>query len=95
MKSKREANARSGQSLIELLIAIGIAAVLAGSVVGALLLSVRINKESINFRTASSLGQEMIDQMRSFSEGDWTDLYNLSDKGASSTYQIFSETTTK
>jgi len=84
---------KKGQSLVELLIAIGITAILAGSAVGALLLSVRINKESNNFRTASSLAQELMDEMRSYSEGDWNNLYGLPNKGPSSTYIIFNEDT--
>jgi len=84
---------RRGQSLIELLIAISITIIIAGSAVGALLLSVRINKESINFRTASSLAQEMMDKMRSFSEGQWVDLYSVDTKDASSTYFIFNQDT--
>ena len=87
MRANRGAVCR-GQSLVELIIGIAIAAILAGSVVGALLLSVRINKESANFGTASLLGQEILDNARAFSEGDWVTLYSQSDKSASSTYHI-------
>ena len=77
-----------GQSLVELIIGIAIAAVVAGSVVGALLLSVRTNKQSITYKAASSLGQELLDNAKSLSEGNWTGLYNLSDKSSSSMYYI-------
>ncbi|OGY58693.1 MAG: hypothetical protein A3C03_00535 [Candidatus Colwellbacteria bacterium RIFCSPHIGHO2_02_FULL_45_17] len=87
MRSRTEA-AVCGQSLVELIISIAIVAILAGSVVGALLLSVRINNESINFSTASPLGQEVIDNVRSVSESDWPSLYSQSDKSSSSTYHI-------
>lgn len=84
----REAEFFRGQSLVELVIGIAIAAILAGSVVAALLLSVRVNKESINTRAASVLAQELLDNTRSLGEGDWTSIYNQSNKSASSTYYI-------
>jgi len=78
---------------VELIIGIGIAAIVAGSVVGALVLSVRTNKYSIESKAASSLGQEILDQTKSLSEGDWVGLYSVSDKSASSTYHIDSTST--
>ena len=90
---KRGENASSGQSLIELIIGIAIAAIIAGSVVGAIMLSVRINKQSIATKVASSLGQETLDDLRSISEGRWQRIYDLDTKDASSTYYIFNEDT--
>ena len=77
-----------GQSLVELLIGIAVVAIISGSVAGALFLSVRTNKQSATSEEASSLGQELLDNTRSLSESDWSGLYNLSDKGPSSTYYI-------
>ncbi len=87
MKSRARA-ANFGQSLVELIIGIAIVSVIAGSVVGALVLSVRINKQSVHTGTASALAQELLDKTRSLSEGDWSKIYELSAKGASSTYFI-------
>jgi len=93
MESRRGAAVRDGQSLVEIIVAIGIAAILAGSIVGALILSVRINKQSVHSDAASSLGQELLDKTRSLSEGSWLDLYTLDTKDASSTYILFNEDT--
>jgi len=93
MRFRREASADSGQSLVELLIGIAIAAIIVSSIVGAVVLSVRINKQSIAAKVASSLGQETLDDLRSISEGRWQRLYDLDTKDASSTYYIFNEDT--
>jgi len=82
-----------GQSLVELVIGIGVVSIIIGSVVGALILSVRINKHSVTSKIASSLAQELLDDVRSITEGNWANLYGLAEKGPDTTYFIFSKDT--
>jgi len=84
---------KKGQSLIELIIGIGIVAILASSFVGAIVIAVRINQQSASSKTASDLSQELSDKVRSFTEGSWTGLYNLDTKGDPTAYFLFNEDT--
>ncbi len=52
-----------------------------GSAAGALIFTVRSNQQSRATDMASTLAQETLDQIRSVSEGNWQNLYNLSAKG--------------
>ena len=88
--NKRNLSKISGQSLVELIIGIGIASIVLGSVVGAVILSVRINKQSITSGVASGLAQELLDDVRSYSGGSWARLYGVDVKGATSTYYMMS-----
>ena len=72
---------KSGQSLIEVLIAVAVGALIVGSAAGALIFTVRSNQQSHATDTASTLAQELLDQVRSVSESNWQNLYNLSAKG--------------
>lgn len=74
-------NKRSGQSLIEIIIAITIGALIVGSAAGALMFTIRSNQQSRATDMASTLAQEILDQIRSVSDGNWQNLYNLSAKG--------------
>lgn len=66
-----------GQSLAEILIAVAIGAIIAASAVGAVLFTVRSNQQNRASQTASTLGQELLDNVRSVSEGKWQTLYCL------------------
>jgi len=66
---------RNGQSLVEILVAISIGGLILGSAVIAITVTLRSNLQSKSVRTASFLLQEMMDNTRSISEGDWHKLY--------------------
>jgi len=85
--------ATKGQSLIELIIGIGVVAVLVSSFVSAIVISVRINQQSALSKTASDLSGEFSDKVRSLTEGSWLELYSLDTKDVSSTYFLFNEDT--
>jgi len=81
---------KKGQSLIELIIGIGVVAILVSSFVSAIVIAVRINQQSALSKTASDLSQELSDKARSVTEGSWTKLYSLSLKASTSTYYVVS-----
>jgi type II secretory pathway pseudopilin PulG len=70
-----------GQSLMEVLIAIGIAAALIGSVVSTYVVSLRSNANARLSAIGTQLAQETYDNIKALSEADWHSIY-LVTKGA-------------
>lgn len=85
--------ATKGQSLIELIIGIGIVAILASSFISAIVIAVRVSQQSALSKTASDLSVELSDKVRSVAEGSWLKLYSLDTKDAASAYFLFNEDT--
>ncbi len=83
-----------GQSLAELLVGIAIVTIIIASIVGAVILVLRSNLQATTTRTAAALGEEMTNGVRSVAEGKWSDLYNVSSKGPSTTYRLTTSGTT-
>ncbi|MFA5386692.1 MAG: prepilin-type N-terminal cleavage/methylation domain-containing protein [Candidatus Paceibacterota bacterium] len=77
---------QKGQSLIEILISIAIAAVIFGSVVAAISVASRLNLESKTTQVASLLARQTIDSVESIAESNWQNIYGLTDKTPASTY---------
>ncbi len=84
----RESRQDQGQSLAEILVGLGVAAIIITSAVGALVLTLRSNLKSVTMRTAVSLEQELMDEVRSTAEGKWQNLYGVGTKGSSTAYYI-------
>ncbi len=82
-----------GQSLVELLVGVAIVTIIISSIVGALVLVLRSNLQSTTSRTAAALGGEIINGVRSVTEGKWSNLYSVSPKGPSTTYRVTSSGT--
>ncbi len=91
-----------GQALIEILIGLAVGAILIGGATAAVVAILRSNLESKNFQAASSLSQELLDEVKTLAEADWHNIYNLS-KGSGTQYYmaasgtvfaVFSGTTT-
>ncbi len=80
-------NACSGQSLIEVIVAIGIAAILLGAGVAALAPIIRSNLETRTVQFADSLTQNYVDKLKNLSESNWNSLYGLS-KGSGNNYML-------
>jgi Tfp pilus assembly protein PilV len=72
---------REGQSLIEILIAVSIGAIIVASAVAALITNISSNQINQTTGTASSVAQELMDNVRSYAEGNWQDLYSVNSKG--------------
>jgi len=77
-----------GQSLIEILIAISIAAI----VIGASVYGISFMFSSMTFneqrQTATSLAEDLMNKVQSIADANWLDIYNLPHKGATSTYYV-------
>ena len=78
---------REGQSLVEILIAAAVGAIIVGSAAGALIFTVRSNQQNLATDTASYLSQELLDNLRSVAEGKWRNIYDLT-KGAGTKHSL-------
>lgn len=76
-----------GQSLIEILVALGIGVILIGGVIVLISVNMRSSSESKMNQAAASLTQEVIDGVKSKAEADWNALYGL-EKGSANAYYI-------
>ena len=90
-KDGMKASPRGGQSLIEILVAMGIGVILIGGVTALISVNTKSSMESKMNQAASSLTQEVIDGVRSKAEGDWNAFYALP-KGSANAYYIASST---
>lgn len=79
-----------GQSLVELLVGIALGTLIVGSAIGALILTLNINVQSHASDVATTLAREMIDSVRSVTEGKWVKIYNLPAKGSATHYYLIS-----
>lgn len=82
---------RKGQSLIEILVALGIGVVLIGGVTALISVNLRNSAESKTTQAASALVQEVVDGVRSIGEANWSAVYGLA-KGPTNKYYIASST---
>ncbi|TRZ64718.1 MAG: hypothetical protein D4Q79_01010 [Spirochaetia bacterium] len=88
-------NYSSGQSLAEILIAIGVGAILIGGTIGIMAPVLRSNLETKNVQIATSLAQQYSDNLRNISEASWFNIYNPpAAKGASSQFYLNATSTT-
>src|SRR3989344_2600152 len=77
----------TGQALVEILIGLAVAGTLIGAATTALVAILRSGLETKNFQIASSLGQELMDNVKTVAEADWRDIYDLS-KGTGAQYHV-------
>lgn len=74
-----------GQSLIEILIAIGVGVIIIGGVAATIGVTLRSNVSTKNSQTATALGQEVINELTDFTAGNW---HNLDSLAAGVQYRI-------
>ncbi len=82
---------RAGQSLIEIIIGLGIGSALIGAAVVAIVFMLRSGAVNQKFQIASGLNREILDKVRTVESANWNDLYqiyNLAPKGADSQYWV-------
>ncbi len=82
---------RQGQSLIEILVALGVGVLLIGGVTALIGVDLRSSTDIKISQSASSLTQEVIDGAKSQAESDWNAFYALA-KGTANPYYISSST---
>ena len=66
-----------GQSLIEVLIGIAVGVIIIGGVAATIALTFRSNVQTKNSQTATSLSQEIINEVTDFTAGNWHNLDTL------------------
>ena len=66
-----------GQSLIELLVAISIGAILIIAAVSVIVPALLVNRQVVPIQTGASLGAELLNNVRAWSEGDWHNILAL------------------
>ena len=85
----------SGQSLVEIIIAIAVGAILIGAASAAIVPILRSNLETRNVQTASSLAQEYLDNVQNLAESNWLNIYiPPGSKGPSSQFYLSATSTT-
>ncbi len=81
----------TGQSLIEILVALGVGAILIIAGTGVIIPSLRANTQADKVQVSSAFGKELLENVRVFSEGDWHNIYNLN-KTSSNHYYLTTST---
>lgn len=76
MKLLTRIEGEKGQSIFEILIAISIATLIVGSAATAIIVSMKSGAGSANSQRAYGIANEMLNNVRSFAESNWADLYN-------------------
>lgn len=79
---------QSGQSLVEILVAVAIGAIIIGGAsyaISFILLSGTANEQR---QTATILANDVISKVQAVADANWLDIYNLSGKGPASQFKI-------
>ncbi len=82
---KLKISEQKGQSLVEIMIGLGIGALLIGSAVLAITFTLRSSSSTQTLRLASEFNQDLLDRVRAFGKSNWQNIYSL-DKGESENY---------
>ena len=82
----------TGQSLIEIIIALAIGALLIGAASMAIIVVLQSSSASQIQQSATILGQDIMEKTRAFSLGSWDGLYGLT-KGSSTLYYFYTTST--
>jgi prepilin-type N-terminal cleavage/methylation domain-containing protein len=85
IKNSRALFTRSGQSLIEILIALAIGSILIGAATLGIAFMIRSTATNQRLQVASGFARDMIEKLRSWSASDWQNIYLL-EKGTSTKY---------
>ena len=85
LKSKIE-----GQSLFEIVVAIGVAALIIGSTTTAIVVSLQSDRNNAATQKAYALAEELLNNVSSYAEGNWGELYR--NTGATNFYLEFTAT---
>ena len=76
-----------GQSLVEVLLAVAIGAILITAGVALIVPALQSNTQASKIQVASSLGKELLDNVRVWSEGNWNNVLSLA-TGTLNTYYL-------
>jgi len=87
MRFRNHLRLDNGQSIFEVLIAISIATLIIGSAVTAIIVSMRSGTSTVLSQKGYAIANGTLNNVRSFAESNWADLYALS-KGDSYKYYL-------
>ena len=65
-----------GQSLFEVIVAVGVAAIIIGSAATVMVVSMRAGKSSVENQKGYAVAQNVLSTARSYAESDWSTFYN-------------------
>ncbi len=85
---------QKGQSLLEILVGLGIISVLIGATTYALVAALKTSTLTEQTQTAGLVGSSLIDSAITLAEGNWNNVYNLAKGSANHYYIVNSPTTT-
>jgi hypothetical protein len=68
---------KKGQSLVEIIVSVAVGTLIIGSAIGALIVTIQSNLLNRNTNFASTLGQDLLDNVRSVAESNWVQVYDM------------------
>ena len=80
-----------GQSLFEIIIAIGLAAIIIGSATTAIIVSLKTGKSNVDNQKAYAIAQDILNNVRSYADANWSDIYSRDTNG---TYHLYEDSVT-
>ncbi|MDP2598659.1 MAG: prepilin-type N-terminal cleavage/methylation domain-containing protein [Candidatus Liptonbacteria bacterium] len=86
LASKLRAAARRGQSLVEVLVAAAVGALLVIAAAGVIAPALRANSTAGRVQVSAALAKELSDNIRVWSEGDWHNIFSLATSSANTYY---------
>jgi len=78
---------KGGQSLFEIIVAIGLAALIIGSATTAIVVSLQSDRNNVATQKAYAIAEDMLHNVRSYSESNWATLYSQT-KGSGTQYYL-------
>lgn len=87
MREKHCSKSRSGQSLIEVLVAVAVGTLIIMGAVGILSPALKAGSSASQVQAATALAKELLEGVRSASVSNWSNIYKLS-KGSGATYVL-------
>ena len=77
---------KNGQSLVEILVAVAVGAVLVIGAATAISPSLKTNTQAYRVQIGSAMAKELLENVRIWSEGDWHNVFNLATSSANHYY---------
>ena len=85
-KFKNYLKKQTGQSLVEILVALAIGIIFVLGVMIVMQSSLKMGKDSEKIQISASLARELIDNVKIFADSDWNNIYNLATTSANHYY---------
>jgi len=86
IKIKKYLKIKTGQSLVEILVALAVGIIFVLGVMIVMQSSLKMGKDSEKIQTSASLARELMDNVKVFAESDWHNIYNLATTSANHYY---------